>query len=167
MTMKLIIGNKAYSSWSLRGWLAMKQSGLPFEELVVPLYGAEWDQTRQVLWALGDRELQEIKIDGTKMVVEKAFPLPSRGGHDLVLGRDAAVLYLTTGTQVLVFTPKDSNFAIQRASECGHAAVVQLLLRHQRAEMHIRKTIADSDFLRLCRQSLDDLFINRALDEQA
>jgi len=74
-------------------------------------HGAEWDQTRQVLWALGDRELQEIKIDGTKMVVEKAFPLPSRGGHDLVLGRDAAVLYLTTGTQVLVFTPKDSNFA--------------------------------------------------------
>jgi len=47
MTMKLIIGNKAYSSWSLRGWLAMKQSGLPFEELVVPLYGAEWDQTRE------------------------------------------------------------------------------------------------------------------------
>ncbi|CAN5324628.1 glutathione S-transferase family protein [soil metagenome] len=45
--MKLIIGNKAYSSWSLRGWLAMKQSGLPFEELVVPLYGAEWDQTRE------------------------------------------------------------------------------------------------------------------------
>ena len=34
--LKLIIGNKAYSSWSLRGWLAVKQSGLPFEELVVP-----------------------------------------------------------------------------------------------------------------------------------
>ena len=26
--LKLIIGNKAYSSWSLRGWLACKQSGL-------------------------------------------------------------------------------------------------------------------------------------------
>jgi glutathione S-transferase len=31
--LKLIIGNKAYSSWSLRGWLAVKQSGLPFEEI--------------------------------------------------------------------------------------------------------------------------------------
>ncbi|MEK6637916.1 MAG: glutathione S-transferase family protein, partial [Pseudomonadota bacterium] len=30
--LKLIIGNKAYSSWSLRGWLACKQSGLAFEE---------------------------------------------------------------------------------------------------------------------------------------
>ncbi len=45
--MKLIIGNKAYSSWSLRGWLAAKQAGLPFEEVVVPLYDAEWDRRRQ------------------------------------------------------------------------------------------------------------------------
>lgn len=44
---KLIIGNKAYSSWSLRGWLACKQSGLPFEEVVVPLYDAEWDKRRE------------------------------------------------------------------------------------------------------------------------
>ena len=44
--MKLIIGNKAYSSWSLRGWLACKQSGLPFEEVVVPLYDADWDRRR-------------------------------------------------------------------------------------------------------------------------
>jgi glutathione S-transferase len=36
--LKLFIGNKAYSSWSMRGWLAVKQSGLPFEEAVVPLY---------------------------------------------------------------------------------------------------------------------------------
>nr|WP_299855661.1 glutathione S-transferase family protein [Sphingomonas bacterium] len=45
--MKLIIGNKAYSSWSLRGWLAAKQSGLPFEEMVVPLYDADWDKRRE------------------------------------------------------------------------------------------------------------------------
>ena len=45
--MKLFIGNKAYSSWSLRGWLALKQSGLPFEEIVVPLYDAEWDKRRE------------------------------------------------------------------------------------------------------------------------
>ena len=44
--LKLIIGNKAYSSWSLRGWLAVKQSGLPFEEITVPLYGEEWDKAQ-------------------------------------------------------------------------------------------------------------------------
>jgi glutathione S-transferase len=36
---KLYIGNKNYSSWSLRGWLAMKLSGAPFEEIVVQLTG--------------------------------------------------------------------------------------------------------------------------------
>ncbi|MCY7280703.1 MAG: glutathione S-transferase family protein [Sphingomonas bacterium] len=45
--MKLIIGNRAYSSWSMRGWLACKQSGLEFEELVVPLFGEEWEKRRE------------------------------------------------------------------------------------------------------------------------
>ena len=46
MSLKLYIGNKVYSSWSLRGWLAVKQSGLPFEEEVVPLYDDAWEQRR-------------------------------------------------------------------------------------------------------------------------
>ncbi len=33
----IILGNKAYSSWSLRGWLLVKRSGAAFEEEVVPL----------------------------------------------------------------------------------------------------------------------------------
>jgi glutathione S-transferase len=45
--MKLIIGNKNYSSWSLRGWLACKQSGLGFEEITVPLYGDDWEQLKR------------------------------------------------------------------------------------------------------------------------
>jgi glutathione S-transferase len=34
----LVIGNKAYSSWSLRPWLAMKHAGLAFDEVRIPLY---------------------------------------------------------------------------------------------------------------------------------
>ena len=44
--MKLIIGNKNYSSWSLRGWLACKQSGLHFEELTVPILGEDWEHVK-------------------------------------------------------------------------------------------------------------------------
>jgi len=33
----LVIGNKNYSSWSLRPWLFMKHVGLEFEEILVPL----------------------------------------------------------------------------------------------------------------------------------
>ena len=40
--MKLFIGNKAYSSWSLRGWLACKLSGLPFEEVVGEILEKVW-----------------------------------------------------------------------------------------------------------------------------
>ena len=36
---KLYIGNRNYSSWSLRGWLLAKLSGEPFEEVQVPLVG--------------------------------------------------------------------------------------------------------------------------------
>ena len=34
----LVIGNKAYSSWSLRPWLLMKQAGIGFEEIRLSLY---------------------------------------------------------------------------------------------------------------------------------
>lgn len=37
----LVIGNKNYSSWSLRPWLAMKQFGLNFNEICIPLYTPE------------------------------------------------------------------------------------------------------------------------------
>ena len=45
--MKLIIGNRAYSSWSMRGWLALKHAGFAFEELVVPLFDEAWEQRRE------------------------------------------------------------------------------------------------------------------------
>ncbi len=34
----LVIGNKNYSSWSLRPWLALKQTGQPFKELRIPIH---------------------------------------------------------------------------------------------------------------------------------
>jgi glutathione S-transferase len=38
MPLTLIIGNKNYSSWSLRPWIAMKVAGIAFDEIVIPLY---------------------------------------------------------------------------------------------------------------------------------
>ncbi|MGF1502647.1 MAG: glutathione S-transferase [Paracoccaceae bacterium] len=40
----LTIGDKAYSSWSLRGWLLLAAFDLPFEEDRVPMYTAEFDE---------------------------------------------------------------------------------------------------------------------------
>ncbi|MGE0725265.1 MAG: glutathione S-transferase family protein [Alphaproteobacteria bacterium] len=33
----IYLGNKNYSSWSLRGWLMLKASGLEFDEVIIPL----------------------------------------------------------------------------------------------------------------------------------
>jgi glutathione S-transferase len=33
----LVIGNKNYSSWSLRGWLMARAAGIEFEEIMIPL----------------------------------------------------------------------------------------------------------------------------------
>jgi glutathione S-transferase len=38
MALKLIIGNKNYSSWSFRPWIALKAAGIPFDEEVISLY---------------------------------------------------------------------------------------------------------------------------------
>lgn len=35
---QLIIGNKNYSSWSLRPWILLKYFRVPFEEVLIPLY---------------------------------------------------------------------------------------------------------------------------------
>jgi glutathione S-transferase len=37
----LIIGNKNYSSWSLRPWLMLKHAGVDFEELRIPLFESD------------------------------------------------------------------------------------------------------------------------------
>jgi len=43
--LQLIIGNKAYSSWSLRPWLLMRHAGVEFAEIRLPLYTKNWHET--------------------------------------------------------------------------------------------------------------------------
>jgi len=42
MSLHLVIGNKNYSSWSFRPWIAMKVAGIPFDEEVVSLDAADF-----------------------------------------------------------------------------------------------------------------------------
>jgi glutathione S-transferase len=39
MALTLVFGNKNYSSWSFRPWIAMAVAGIPFTEELIPLYG--------------------------------------------------------------------------------------------------------------------------------
>ena len=42
MALTLVIGNKNYSSWSFRPWIAMKVAGLAFEEVVISLNASDF-----------------------------------------------------------------------------------------------------------------------------
>jgi glutathione S-transferase len=46
MALTLVIGNKNYSSWSMRPWLALKAAGIAFDEVFVSLYNGEADKKR-------------------------------------------------------------------------------------------------------------------------
>ena len=39
---KLVIANRNYSSWSLRAWLFLRESDIPFEEIRIPLFTDDW-----------------------------------------------------------------------------------------------------------------------------
>jgi len=44
----IVLGNKNYSSWSLRPWLVLKRTGTPFDEIVIPLSTSETDSRIRV-----------------------------------------------------------------------------------------------------------------------
>jgi glutathione S-transferase len=46
MALTLVIGNKNYSSWSMRPWLALKASNIAFDEVAIPLYTGDADKQR-------------------------------------------------------------------------------------------------------------------------
>lgn len=58
---RLVIGNKNYSSWSLRAWLFLTESGLPFEEVRLPLFTETWSQIAQYSPA----KRVPVLVDGT------------------------------------------------------------------------------------------------------
>lgn len=69
-------------------------------------HGTVWDAQRQCLWALGERELLQLKSDSGDepwKVVER-YKLPTTGGHDLSWAEPNESLFVTTNSQVLEFS---------------------------------------------------------------
>lgn len=64
----LVIGNKNYSSWSLRPWLALRVAGIPFRELRIPLYrpGAK----AEILKHSPSGKVPALKVGGELVIVD-------------------------------------------------------------------------------------------------
>lgn len=67
MSLKLVIANKLYSSWSLRPWLVMRTFGIPFDELVIPL---RTPQTKELIGRVSPSGKVPVLIDGDALVWE-------------------------------------------------------------------------------------------------
>ena len=64
-SLKLVIANKAYSSWSLRPWILLTHFGVPFDEVVVPL---DQPDTRERLLEYSPTARAPVLIDGDTTV---------------------------------------------------------------------------------------------------
>jgi glutathione S-transferase len=67
MALKLIIGNKNYSSWSMRPWIAMKVAGIPFDETVISLNAPDF---KAQVGAVSGAGKVPVLIDGAVHVWE-------------------------------------------------------------------------------------------------
>jgi glutathione S-transferase len=67
MALHLVIGNKNYSSWSFRPWLAMKVAGIPFDETVISLEAKDFKERVSPLSGTGK---VPVLIDGETRVWE-------------------------------------------------------------------------------------------------
>lgn len=66
---KLYIGNKNYSSWSMRPWVLMKQAGIPFEEVMVRFDSFDADSKfKNVIAAINPVAKVPVLVDGDLVV---------------------------------------------------------------------------------------------------
>ncbi|MFZ9429596.1 MAG: glutathione S-transferase family protein [Burkholderiaceae bacterium] len=64
-SMKLYIGNKNYSSWSMRPWVLMRECGIEFDEVMVRFDGFDGDSRfKQVISALNPAGKVPVLVDG-------------------------------------------------------------------------------------------------------
>src|SRR5262245_53848216 len=67
MALTLVIGNKNYSSWSFRPWIALKAAGIAFEDKVISLNDPQFKPT---LLKLSPAGKVPVLIDGATHVWE-------------------------------------------------------------------------------------------------
>ena len=88
--MQLWIGNKNYSSWSLRPWLLMREAGIPFEEKRLRLAWEPDSDFKRTLLAMAPTGRVPLLIDddGTACCMTLEARLPEGGAR--LLAEDAA-----------------------------------------------------------------------------
>jgi len=132
--MRLLIGNKNYSTWSLRPWLILTHFAIPFDEEFLPLSGDRWKQNLVAKTPTGQ---VPVLVDG-----------------DLVISETIAIIeYLAdTNPQKPIWPSDITSRALARAASAEmHAGFTQL---RNAAPMNLRATTLQG------RVSFDDVKAN-------
>lgn len=107
-------------------------------------HGAWWDIEAERLWALGERELLKLRLQGSgsdsSLSLEAQWRLPTTGGHDLSPARDSKSLLITTNTHVYrferttgVFTPYEPLAESKRVKSVDEHPRLDRTVYHQAA----------------------------------
>ena len=96
----IYLGNKNYSSWSLRPWLVLKQTGVPFDEVVIPLY--------------------EVSSKATIMKYSPSGTVPALRHGELVVWDSLAICeYLAESFSTFQLWPRDPDARAVARSVCA------------------------------------------------
>ena len=100
---------------------------------LVSAHGVVWDEGRQLLWALGLKELQTYELrdwesDKPRLAIKDTYPLPDGDGHDLQPVPNSSDLIVTTGPRVYLFDRDKHEFRLH--PELGPKAIVKSVSVH-------------------------------------
>src|SRR3954465_8069226 len=112
--MKLIVGNKNYSSWSMRPWIGLKAAGIPFDEEVVSLYA---EGSKERILARSPAGKVPVLIDGEVRVWESLAILEYAAENFPAAGLWPADAAARAHARAIA-TEMHAGFAALR-SECG------------------------------------------------
>ena len=109
MSLTLVIGNKNYSSWSFRPWIAMKVADIPFEERVIPL---NEPGSREEILRAADIFLENgvyIETGPHKHAIQQTFFLYvyEPGGNRVEVANAGARLILAPDWKPIVWTEEE------------------------------------------------------------
>ena len=119
----LYIGNKNYSSWSLRAWLGLTVAGIPFTEKLVLLCGPDWKEAI-------------AKVSPTRTVPVLAVDRP---GGPLVIPETVAILEYAAELKPEMWPANPDARAVARAVSAEMHAGFSALRTHM--PMNIRKAL--------------------------
>ncbi len=135
--LKLVIGNKNYSSWSIRAWLYLVESGIDFEEVRIPLFEGNW---REALARFSPAGRVPVLVDGDVTVWDSL----------------AIIEYLRRQGRSPIGWPADASAAALAQSTSYEMHSSFLALRDELPQnLRKRRPLRRQDLSQTCRQQIE------------